>query len=158
MEVEACSEICTSDPCSGHHAFCDHGQCSTEGFAAPPSPPAGWLDEAKIIGQLVLDDPKVSHYFHEKQRPERIPLVVAWPRGIPTPAWTKFGKPVVFATEGIPPRVKPHLFVAELTIDVASANFSFGYGVEGISVYAVLGKKAGSWTIRELHVSEASVE
>lgn len=154
MEVGACAQPCAKDACAGHAARCDHGLCTTEGYAASLASrltPAV-LDDLSKIGQLVIDDKRVAMYFHETQRPERVPLVVAWEPRVPAPTWTKFGKPVVFA-EGVPTK-GAFLLPTQVTIESDKATLILVYAAEGATFHADLAKAAGAWSITKLTATE----
>lgn len=153
MHVEACPEECAVDPCSGKLAQCDNGLCTTQGQAAKATRAAAvFMEDLERAGQLVLDSDKVAPYFHEQERPERAPLVIAWEPGVPHPKWTKFGKDVQIV-DGIPVTA-PVLVPLRIELDATSASMTFWYEPEGATFHARLAKEEGNWKVVSLEVTE----
>jgi hypothetical protein len=115
------------------------------------APSAEILETASRAGQLVLDDPRFVAYLHAKERPERIPMVIAWEPGVPHPSWNVGGKPATFV-EGLP--AGPSLVPTMVIVEPGSATFRFDYAPEGIAMSAQLTKKGDAWTIVGLEIVE----
>lgn len=153
MHVEACEKECAPDPCSGKSAQCHNGLCTTQGHAAKATRAAAvFMADLERAGQLVLDSDRVAPYFHEQERPERVPLVVAWEPGVPHPKWTKFGKDVE-VVDGIPVTA-PVLVPLRIELDATSASMTLWYEPEGATFHAQLAKQDGNWKIVSLEVTE----
>lgn len=151
MEVEQCPRACKVDACAGHAPRCT-GHLCVDGATAPTTFAPSVGDELTAAGQVLLDDPRLSQYFHEKERPERVPLVVAWPPNAPKPRWQKFGRAVTFA-DGLPD-AQPYLLPSLLRLGGDSATFNLSYESEGIFVGAELRKKEGHWVVDRLDITE----
>jgi hypothetical protein len=149
MHVELCPEPCKTDGCAGQKPKCTGGACTTD-QPMPDVPSGAILEEAGKAGQLVLDDPRFVAYLHAKERPERIPMVIAWEPGVPHPSWSVGGKPATFV-EGLP---KEALVPTMVIVEAASATFRFLYPPEGIEMSAQLSKKGDAWTLVGLEIVE----
>ena len=147
-----CPTPCKADPCKGHQPLCKGGLCSTD--TPPVALAPGVLDDLSQAGQLLLDDARVSQYFHETQRPERVPLVVAWEPGMPQPRWTKFGRPVQIF-EGLPAK-QPYLVPTLVSVEAQKATFNFWYEPEGTLFVGELIKRDGRWAVGSIQVHERS--
>lgn len=149
MHVELCPEVCKTDACAGQNPRCTGGACTSDQPMAN-APNVVILEEASKAGQLVLDDPRFAKYVHAKERPERIPMVIAWEPGVPHPSWSVGGEPARFV-EGLP---KDALVPTMVIVEAASATFRFEYAPEGIAMSAQLTKKGDAWTLVGLEVVE----
>lgn len=152
MDVQMCERPCKTDPCVGIQPRCVRGLCSANGAAPRPMPPAQLVDDVSAAGQLLLDDRRVAAYFHERERPERVPLVVAWEPGMPHARWTKFGRPVEIV-DGLPP-AQPYLLPTLVSVDGSKASFAFWYEPEGTRMAGELVKRDGTWTVVSVDIAE----
>jgi hypothetical protein len=109
------------------------------------------MADASRAGQLVLDDPRFVAYLHAKERPERLPMVVAWEPGVPVPSWSIGGVPAKIVA-GLPPG--DCLIPTMVLVEGDSATFRFEYRPEGIEVGAELTRTGDAWTIKSLTVTE----
>lgn len=153
MHVEACPKECALDACAGKQAQCHNGLCTTQGHADQAIRAAKvFMADLERAGQLVLDSDKLTPYFHEQERPERVPLVVAWEPGVPHPKWTKFGTEVQ-VVDGIPV-TSPVLVPLHIQLDASSASLTLWYEPEGATFHAQLSKQDGAWSLVSLDVTE----
>jgi len=109
------------------------------------------MAETSRAGQLVLDDPRFVAYVHAKERPERLPMTIAWEPNVPHPSWSVGGKPARIA-DGLPPG--PTLVPVRIEVAGDAALFQFLYDVEGITVTAELTRRAGAWTLESFTITE----
>jgi hypothetical protein len=150
MHVELCPKPCDVDGCAGQRPVCAAG-ASTSDRPPPNAPSAAVMAEASRAGQLVLDDPRFVAYLHAPERPQRLPLVVAWEPGVPHPTWTAAGVPARIV-EGLPGG--DALIPTLVLVDGDVATFRFEYPPEGIEVSAELVRKGDVWTIKGLAITE----
>lgn len=84
--------------------------------------------------QLTVDNPKLAPYFHEKEIPARVPLVIVLGdtlRG--SYDVSKFGRPVSFKTTTALAKDEPFLEVTSIAVGGDTGRIAFRYAPEGIS-------------------------
>src|SRR5262245_10138941 len=109
-------------------------------------------NDIREILQLLLNDPRLTRYYHFDQRPERAPLRVVnqSTTAIGQPDVTAAGQRVRIATE----RSEQAIEISAVSIAEASAEIQFAFRVEGIAGQATFKKLQGRWSLDELSVAE----
>ncbi len=150
MHVQLCPAVCGLDACAGSRPQCVASVC-TSNHAEREAPGADVLEATRAAGQLVLDDPRFVAYLHARERPERLPMKIAWEPRFPRPAWTVGGQPAMLF-DGLPSG--PHLLPSLVHVEGDTARFELVYAPEGITVAAQVDRRGGRWEITSLRVTE----
>lgn len=150
MHVQPCPGACGLDVCAGRRAQCIASVCTSD-HEEPEAPTAEVLEATRAAGQLVLDDPRFVAYLHAKERPERVPMKIAWEPRFPRPAWTVGGQPATLS-DGLPGG--PHLLPRLVQVEGDTASFELFYEPEGITVSAQVDRRGGRWEVTSLRVTE----
>jgi hypothetical protein len=150
MDVQICRDACAANPCAAHNARCDHGLCSTNGYAdATATAATAFMADITAIGQLFLDAPGVSAYL-QKAESGRRRLVIAWEPGVPRPMWTANGRPAD-VIEGM--ATGPMLVPTQLWIHGDEASVTFWDEPRGAMFQGEFLRRHARWSLKSLEAA-----
>ena len=115
------------------------------------APSSSALDAIRVL-QVVLDDPRLSGYYHFDVRPGRLPLKVA--NRTPTAFDVSLLRVGGQAARPVEQVDRETMSIESLAITGNEAEVHLSFKAEGIAARATLLQQDGSWSIRHMSVAE----